>query len=158
MNQRETMATSSRPDRRAAAVEASRRARPGRKSGDVAAMRAAAAAGALARELRDEADVADDGTLYRGLPGGRVRMTEPPEPAGDRDMVRARRYGYEGSDAELAARGREIKAALRDLDRDELDGIIERYRDRVQALLAEDDGDDEDDADVELTDYLSGRR
>jgi hypothetical protein len=140
---RETMATSSRPDRRAAAAIAYRKARSGRR-GTLEERRAAAdAEAALARELQDGRYIADDGTEYSARVGGRVRMRAAPEPRESRKARLARRLGIEGDAMARESKWNEIWAGLEDHSPEELESIAERGRLAIDRILAEPDDDDE---------------
>jgi hypothetical protein len=125
----------------AAFVEA--RAARGR---DVASRRAyATAESEFAGQLRDGRFIDDSGREFVARSGGRVRTrqlrTEERTP-GRRAIERARRYGYEGDDATLRAKGQEIRRTLRSLGKDQIEIILQDARERLAASLADDDDDD----------------
>jgi hypothetical protein len=119
----------------------------------IAGRRALAAAEAsLAEELRATGrHITDDGMELSVRGNGRIATRQvntevrQPRVPGRRAIERARRYGFEGSDEELRAKGREIRQALRSLDRTDVEAILTHARERLEASLADDDDDDFDD-------------
>ena len=108
----------------------------------------AAAEASLAEELRASGRYyGDDGTELSVRGNGRIGVrtvrTEPREPRvpGRRALERARRAGYEGPPEELRAIGRELRAAVRSLGKDQWEAILQDARERLAASLADDDDD-----------------
>ena len=148
MPERETLRQSPRADHRADLVAAYLSSRPGRR-GSIAERRQHAAAEAELAGALNGRYIADDGTEFTRRGDGTIKMQAPPEAAVDRDVRRAERYGYTADDGDLWAIGQEIKQAVRELSREEMDALRERYREQLQTLLAEDEDLDADDELVE---------